>query len=1016
MPSTAISTFLRLRPTKAPSYFEDIPTGDAKAVEVDVPDDQRLGFVNNKRSHWRFGFNGIIEPRASQDDVFERVAQPVVDSVMEGFNGTIFAYGQTGSGKTYTLTGGPDSYSERGIIPRTLSEVFRAIDAHQADAEHTVRISYLEIYNEHGFDLLDPRQAAAAGRHAQLGATPGGLGQLARVKGVVEDDDGAVRIQGLSSHVVASEEAAINLLFLGDTNRAVSETTMNAVSSRSHCIFTVTVEARPHGSTTVRRSKLHLVDLAGSERVGKSGASGSTLTEALNINGSLHFLELVILALHEKQRKAERHVPYRNSMLTSVLRDSLGGNCKTVMVATVHPAVAHTDESISTCKFAQRVAQIRNDVSVNEVVDHAALVARLKEENRMLKEAGGLADDDGKGTLTPAELKALHGEVRAFVADSDPRALVQWGKSKRAARVRHAMWILKGLLLEGWRPHHAPSADAWTTGLDERTSDAGAAEDPSSDSSAHAHDGGGGNDDDREGGWRATRTDADAFAEAETLAGRDASERATRRAADEADERRRLLLQRTVDAPSLSSADVRASEAASLRQAESAYELFCTRYEPGAALATQVREARAALRTEVEKAQSVGLSLRAARDAIAALKAQVEARRISVAVASVLPSGAIVPSTPHRPGGGGGGGGGVAGGGGGAVLPLGADGGANGCGSHVDGTMEKAAASGGGDAAGGATGSELKDEEEVRLCGELQMAKQKYHRLADELKSSKARCAALKARTEGLYAASEASFKEWWPLACAANDAASPPPREGSSAHPGPPVQPQPQPDAPREAWTLAPIGENATDGGAAGGAVGDKARLAMLEDPEAALAEFRRTHWSSDKALARDRLKRRLHEAYAGAKEAGELISRKRATVSELRERLAQADAMVDVDSADVERLRSQLQLDTTLYKGAVASLRELKAEIEGLQTELQRSQTGMQRDFQAWHTPALAEARAAAARGGRGRGGEAPATKGHARSLQAAHGETTRPASCRAPAPLRDGTNVVDLTVELS
>ena len=268
-----------------------------------------------------------------------------------------------------------DAYAERGIIPRTLSEVFRAIELASSEAEHTVRISYLEIYNESGFDLLDPRQgAAASGRQHSLGGAgasggSSGLGELARVQGVVEDDDGSVRLRGLSSHVVPSEEAAINLLFLGDTNRAVSETTMNAHSSRSHCIFTISVETRPHGSTTVRRSKLHLVDLAGSERVGKSGASGTTLTEALNINSSLHFLEMVIMALHEKQKKSGKHVPYRNSMLTSVLRDSLGGNCKTVMVATVHPAAVHTDESISTCKFAQRVAMVKNDVSINEEVD-----------------------------------------------------------------------------------------------------------------------------------------------------------------------------------------------------------------------------------------------------------------------------------------------------------------------------------------------------------------------------------------------------------------------------------------------------------------------------------------------------------------------------------------------------------------------------------------------------------------------------------------------------------------------
>ena len=302
--STAITTWLRVRPCKQRESHFDPPDAARAQVEVHVPEDAALGFVNNKRSNWKFAFNGVLDRDASQEDVFEYVAQPVIDSLMSGFNGTIFAYGQTGSGKTYTLTGGATAYAERGIIPRTLSEVFRAVQAHSEEAEHTVRVSYLEIYNESGFDLLDPRQAAAAGRHGQMSAA--NLQELAKVQGVVDDDDGSTRVKGLSSHVVNSEEAAINLLFLGDTNRAVSETTMNAASSRSHCIFTISVEARPHGSTTVRRSKLHLVDLAGSERVGKSGASGATLKEAININGSLHFLEMVIMALHERQKKKNR--------------------------------------------------------------------------------------------------------------------------------------------------------------------------------------------------------------------------------------------------------------------------------------------------------------------------------------------------------------------------------------------------------------------------------------------------------------------------------------------------------------------------------------------------------------------------------------------------------------------------------------------------------------------------------------------------------------------------------------
>ena len=212
----------------------------------------------------------------------------------------------------------------------------------------------------------------------------------------------------------------------------------------------------------------------------ESGASGSQLTEAININSSLHFLEMVIMALHEKKQTkkskkggdTDRHVPYRNSMLTSVLRDSLGGNCKTVMVATVHPAVTHTDESISTCKFAQRIAMVKNEVSRNEEVDHAALISRLKEENRALREAGGLTDDDATKRLSPEELATLHGESdRSYRPKIRRRRLL--GARVSVRRVRHAMWIMKGLLLEGWKPHHAPSAEAWTVGLHERAGKGG---------------------------------------------------------------------------------------------------------------------------------------------------------------------------------------------------------------------------------------------------------------------------------------------------------------------------------------------------------------------------------------------------------------------------------------------------------------------------------------------------------------------------------------------------------------
>ncbi|EPY76605.1 hypothetical protein CB1_001402011 [Camelus ferus] len=240
------------------------------------------------------------------------------DSSLQGYNGTIFAYGQTSSGKTFTITGGAERYSDRGIIPRTLSYIFEQLQKDSSKI-YTTHISYLEIYNECGYDLLDPRHEAST------------LEDLPKVT-VLEDPDQNIHLKNLSLHQATTEEEALNLLFLGDTNRMIAETPMNQASTRSHCIFTIHLSSKEPGSATVRRAKLHLVDLAGSERVAKTGVGGQLLTEAKYINLSLHYLEQVIVALSEKHRS---HIPYRNSMMTSVLRDSLGGNCMTTMIATL---------------------------------------------------------------------------------------------------------------------------------------------------------------------------------------------------------------------------------------------------------------------------------------------------------------------------------------------------------------------------------------------------------------------------------------------------------------------------------------------------------------------------------------------------------------------------------------------------------------------------------------------------------------------------------------------------------
>ncbi|CAD7696223.1 unnamed protein product [Ostreobium quekettii] len=370
-----------------------------------------MRYVNNQRERYHFKFNGMLGEDAKQDRVFDVVAKDVVLGALEGVNGTIFAYGQTGSGKTFTITGGPDRYSERGLIPRSISLIFGEAEK-RSDHTFLIHISYSEIYNDAIYDLLDPDREVED------------LEDLPRVR-VREDEEGNVVMQNLRTCRASNEEDALALLFLGDTNRTISETPMNMASSRSHCIFSVIVEARKIGEDVVRRSKLNLVDLAGSERVKKMGIDGNTLVEARYINLSLHFLEQVIVALQERSIGHSRpHVPYRNSAMTLVLKDSLGGNCRTSMIANITFEQMHVDESISTCKFAQRVAMIANEVVVNEELDPQLVIKRLKKEVHDLKEDLRMlkGEEADRGPLTEEERERLGKDVAEYCADTSPEA------------------------------------------------------------------------------------------------------------------------------------------------------------------------------------------------------------------------------------------------------------------------------------------------------------------------------------------------------------------------------------------------------------------------------------------------------------------------------------------------------------------------------------------------------------------------------------------------------------------
>lgn len=247
---------------------------------------------------------------------------------------------------------------------------------------------------------------------------------------IMDDGDGDYHLQHLSQNVVMNEEDALNSLFIGDTNRMIAETPMNQASTRSHCIFSIYISSRKQGESVIRKAKLHLVDLAGSERIGKTGVVGNLATEAKYINLSLHYLEQVIVALGERSRT---HIPYRNSMMTSVLRDSLGGNCKTTMIATLNTMGSNIDETVSTCRFAQRVALIKNSATLNEETDPAAMVAQLREEVARLKAELALATggSEDTGPLGAAEILRCREMVDEYLSDETGKATLMLGDMRK---------------------------------------------------------------------------------------------------------------------------------------------------------------------------------------------------------------------------------------------------------------------------------------------------------------------------------------------------------------------------------------------------------------------------------------------------------------------------------------------------------------------------------------------------------------------------------------------------------
>uniref|UniRef100_A0AAR2IW77 Kinesin motor domain-containing protein n=1 Tax=Pygocentrus nattereri TaxID=42514 RepID=A0AAR2IW77_PYGNA len=387
---TAVQVAVRVRPLLPKEVLHN-----HESCITTHPEDRRVTLGHDR--HFYFDF--VFEEISAQEEVYAGCVQPLIEAFFQGFNATVFAYGQTGSGKTYTI--GEANISsfrddEQGIIPRAVAEIFKLLDENDL-TDFSVRVSYLEVYKEIFRDLLEV-ETASKDIHIR------------------EDDKGNIVLCGVKECEVEGLDEVLSLLDSGNTARHTGATQMNPHSSRSHTIFTVLMEQRRGGSRAtsgslhILSSKFHFVDLAGSERILKTGNTGERLKESIQINSGLLALGNVIGALGDPKRKGT-HIPYRDSKITRILKDSLGGNAKTLMIACISPSSSDFDESLNTLNYAKRARNIQNRAMVNcrgepDRVEGLELqIKALKRalENRQRSETRILARSDTERRTRPLE-------------------------------------------------------------------------------------------------------------------------------------------------------------------------------------------------------------------------------------------------------------------------------------------------------------------------------------------------------------------------------------------------------------------------------------------------------------------------------------------------------------------------------------------------------------------------------------------------------------------------------------
>ncbi|EGT45851.1 hypothetical protein CAEBREN_18481 [Caenorhabditis brenneri] len=365
-----------------------------------------------------FAFDSVFSDTVDQETVYEKTALPLLDRIFAGFNATVLAYGQTGSGKTYTMgTEDNDGTDEmrRGIIPRLVNALFQRINSQEVPESFTVTVSMFEVYGDNVYDLL----------------------RADKVKLNVHGDEKSCTVVNLTAVPVIDLKGALKQLATGCHYRTKAETAMNAMSSRSHAVFTVFVEKTATAdSDSAFSAKLQLVDLAGSERLKKTEAEGNRMKEGININAGLLILSQVIAALATKQK----HIPYRNSVITRVLQDSLGGNSFTVFLACISPADTNSAETLNTLRYADRAKQIKNKPIVNknpkaeEIAVLQAQLKRLQKENLELRQGIAPADVKYGDLANSAEILSLKDEVARMTEQLRDRAIKQ---SECIVRINH---------------------------------------------------------------------------------------------------------------------------------------------------------------------------------------------------------------------------------------------------------------------------------------------------------------------------------------------------------------------------------------------------------------------------------------------------------------------------------------------------------------------------------------------------------------------------------------------------